>query len=74
MEHNNAALPDWVTGELGGYANDSFAVGLAKDGISSTPIAAHHRYDNRSHLAIFFLIAYINMVRWLRYQLYRCDK
>uniref|UniRef100_A0A7N8YAB5 Centrosomal protein 112 n=1 Tax=Mastacembelus armatus TaxID=205130 RepID=A0A7N8YAB5_9TELE len=44
LEHSNAGLPDWVTGELGGYTDDSLAVGLLKDRTSSTPIAAHHRY------------------------------
>ncbi|XP_026180416.1 centrosomal protein of 112 kDa isoform X2 [Mastacembelus armatus] len=43
LEHSNAGLPDWVTGELGGYTDDSLAVGLLKDRTSSTPIAAHHR-------------------------------
>ncbi|KAM6913720.1 centrosomal protein of 112 kDa [Lycodopsis pacificus] len=37
-EHSHAGLPDWVTGELGGYADDS----LLKDIASSTPVAAHH--------------------------------
>ncbi|KAM9345789.1 LOW QUALITY PROTEIN: centrosomal protein of 112 kDa [Symphorus nematophorus] len=34
VEQSNAGLPDWVTGELGGYTHDR---------TSSTPIAAHHR-------------------------------
>ncbi|XP_068575184.1 centrosomal protein of 112 kDa [Cebidichthys violaceus] len=38
-EHSHAGLPDWVTGELGGYTDDS----LLKDRASSTPVAAHHR-------------------------------
>ncbi|XP_049924583.1 centrosomal protein of 112 kDa isoform X2 [Epinephelus moara] len=43
VEHSNAGLPDWVTGELGGYADDSLTASLLKDRTSSTPIAAHHR-------------------------------
>ncbi|CAK6964763.1 centrosomal protein of 112 kDa isoform X2 [Scomber scombrus] len=43
VEHSNAGLPDWVTGELGAYTDDSFVVGLLKDITSSTPNAAHHR-------------------------------
>ncbi|KAF0032669.1 hypothetical protein F2P81_014959 [Scophthalmus maximus] len=45
-DHSNAGLPDWVTGELGGYTDDSFSVGLLKDRISSTPVATHHRCLN----------------------------
>ncbi|KAK9535053.1 hypothetical protein VZT92_007458 [Zoarces viviparus] len=37
-EHSHAGLPDWVTGELGGYADDS----LLKDIATSTPVTAHH--------------------------------
>ncbi|KAL6102887.1 cep112 [Pungitius sinensis] len=47
----NAGLPDWVTGELGGYADDSLTASLLKDRVSSTPIAAHHRrqlYEDRT--------------------------
>uniref|UniRef100_A0A3B4U3L4 Centrosomal protein 112 n=1 Tax=Seriola dumerili TaxID=41447 RepID=A0A3B4U3L4_SERDU len=44
VQHSNAGLPDWVTGELGGYTDDSLTVGLLKDRTSSTPIATHHRY------------------------------
>ncbi|XP_045897260.1 centrosomal protein of 112 kDa isoform X1 [Micropterus dolomieu] len=43
VEHSNAGLPDWVTGELGGYTDDSLAFGLIKDRTSSTPVAANHR-------------------------------
>ncbi|XP_070779456.1 centrosomal protein of 112 kDa [Enoplosus armatus] len=43
VEHSNAGLPDWVTGELGGCTDDSLAFSLLKDKTSSTPIAAHHR-------------------------------
>ncbi|XP_031727952.1 centrosomal protein of 112 kDa isoform X2 [Anarrhichthys ocellatus] len=38
MEHSHAGLPDWVTGELGGYTDD----GLLKDIARSTPVTAHH--------------------------------
>ncbi|XP_054463381.1 centrosomal protein of 112 kDa isoform X2 [Anoplopoma fimbria] len=51
VEHSNAGLPDWVTGELGGYTDDSLAASLLKDKASSTPIAAHHRrrlYEEKS--------------------------
>ncbi|GLD66148.1 centrosomal protein of 112 kDa-like protein, partial [Lates japonicus] len=43
LEHSNAGLPDWVTGELGGYTDDTLTLGLLKDRTSSTPIATHHR-------------------------------
>ncbi|XP_070704230.1 centrosomal protein of 112 kDa [Pempheris klunzingeri] len=43
VEHSNAGLPDWVTGELGGHADASLTVGLLKDRTSSTPFATHHR-------------------------------
>ncbi|XP_029913789.1 centrosomal protein of 112 kDa isoform X2 [Myripristis murdjan] len=49
IEQSNAALPDWVTGELGGHADDSF--GLLKDRSYSSPPAAHLRrrlYDGKS--------------------------
>ncbi|XP_070837049.1 centrosomal protein of 112 kDa [Chaetodon trifascialis] len=42
-EHSNAGLPDWVTGELGAYTDDSLVVGHLKDRTSSTPVTAHHR-------------------------------
>ncbi|KAM7386838.1 hypothetical protein PAMA_009460 [Pampus argenteus] len=42
VEHSNAGLPDWVTGELGAFSDDSL-VGLLKDRTGSTPNAAHHR-------------------------------
>ncbi|KAM9746009.1 centrosomal protein of 112 kDa isoform 2-T2 [Menidia menidia] len=42
-EQSNRGLPDWVTGELGGFADDSLVVDLLKDKPSSTPVAAHHR-------------------------------
>nr|XP_043907278.1 centrosomal protein of 112 kDa isoform X1 [Solea senegalensis]XP_043907279.1 centrosomal protein of 112 kDa isoform X2 [Solea senegalensis] len=51
LENNTAHLPDWVTGELGGYTDDSFSASLLKDRTSSTPIAALHRrklYEERS--------------------------
>ncbi|KAA8585068.1 hypothetical protein FQN60_003762 [Etheostoma spectabile] len=51
MEHSNAGLPDWVTGELGGYTGDSLAASLFKDRVSSTPNAAHERrklYDEKT--------------------------
>ncbi|XP_036945932.1 centrosomal protein of 112 kDa isoform X4 [Acanthopagrus latus] len=41
--HSNAGLPDWVTGELGGYTDDSLAIGMLKDRPSSTPVGTHHR-------------------------------
>ena len=44
MEQSNRGLPDWVTGELSGFTDDSLAVDLLKDRPSSTPVAAHHRY------------------------------
>uniref|UniRef100_UPI0037E9BDD6 centrosomal protein of 112 kDa n=1 Tax=Semicossyphus pulcher TaxID=241346 RepID=UPI0037E9BDD6 len=50
-EHSNTGLPDWVTGERGGCADDSLTAGLLKDRTSSTPIAAHHRrrlYDEKT--------------------------
>ncbi|XP_042249170.1 centrosomal protein of 112 kDa isoform X1 [Thunnus maccoyii] len=43
VENSNASLPDWVTGELGSYTDDSLVAGLLKDITSSTPNAAHHR-------------------------------
>ncbi|CAG5897752.1 unnamed protein product [Menidia menidia] len=43
-EQSNRGLPDWVTGELGGFADDSLVVDLLKDKPSSTPVAAHHRW------------------------------
>ncbi|XP_037647681.1 centrosomal protein of 112 kDa [Sebastes umbrosus] len=43
VENGNARLPDWVTGELGGYPDDSLTASLLKDRASSTPVAAHHR-------------------------------
>ncbi|XP_028456384.1 centrosomal protein of 112 kDa isoform X2 [Perca flavescens] len=51
VDHSNAGLPDWVTGELGGYTGDSLAASLLKDRVISTPIAAHHRrklYDEKT--------------------------
>ncbi|XP_039680999.1 centrosomal protein of 112 kDa isoform X2 [Perca fluviatilis] len=51
VEHSNAGLPDWVTGELGGYTGDSLAASLLKDRVISTPITAHHRrklYDEKT--------------------------
>ncbi|XP_078125986.1 centrosomal protein of 112 kDa isoform X3 [Sander vitreus] len=51
VEHSNAGLPDWVTGELGGYTGDSLTASLLKDRVPSTPIAAHHRiklYDEKT--------------------------
>ncbi|XP_026206564.1 centrosomal protein of 112 kDa isoform X2 [Anabas testudineus] len=42
VEHKNADLPDWVTGELGGHPDNSLTIGLLKDR-TSTQIAAHHR-------------------------------
>nr|XP_020475503.1 centrosomal protein of 112 kDa isoform X2 [Monopterus albus] len=53
VEHSNTDLPDWVTGELGGYTDDSLAIGLVKDRTSSTPNAAHHRrrpYEGKTPL------------------------
>nr|XP_040047728.1 centrosomal protein of 112 kDa-like isoform X2 [Gasterosteus aculeatus aculeatus] len=50
-EQSNAGLPDWVTGELGGYSDDCLTASLLKDRVSSTPIAAHHRrrlYEERT--------------------------
>lgn len=44
MENSNSDLPDWVTGELGGHADDSLTVGLLKDRTSTTQVAAHQRY------------------------------
>ncbi|XP_030264210.1 centrosomal protein of 112 kDa isoform X2 [Sparus aurata] len=41
--HSGAGLPDWVTGELGGFTDDSLAIGMLKDRPSSTPVATHHR-------------------------------
>ncbi|XP_075942136.1 centrosomal protein of 112 kDa [Anarhichas minor] len=41
-EHSHAGLPDWVTGELGGYTDDSLAASLLKDIAHSTPVTAHH--------------------------------
>ncbi|XP_056263390.1 centrosomal protein of 112 kDa isoform X3 [Pseudoliparis swirei] len=43
VEQSDAGLPDWVTGELGRYSDDSLAASLLQDPASSTPIAAHHR-------------------------------
>ncbi|XP_071766552.2 centrosomal protein of 112 kDa [Centroberyx gerrardi] len=51
MEQSNAGLPDWVTGELGGHTDDSWAIGLRKDRTSSSPTAAHLRrrlYEEKS--------------------------
>ncbi|XP_042361086.1 centrosomal protein of 112 kDa isoform X2 [Plectropomus leopardus] len=52
-EQSNAGLPDWVTGELGGYTDDSLTASLLKDKTSSTPIAARHRrrlYEEKTPL------------------------
>ncbi|KAM3597869.1 uncharacterized protein V6R79_010471 [Siganus canaliculatus] len=52
MEHSNAYLPDWVTGELGGHADESLSVGLLKDRTSSTPIATLYRrqlFEEKTH-------------------------
>ncbi|XP_036003949.1 centrosomal protein of 112 kDa isoform X2 [Fundulus heteroclitus] len=49
-EQSNRGLPDWVTGELSGCADETLAMGLLKDRPSSTPITAHHRrrlYEER---------------------------
>ncbi|XP_043955894.1 centrosomal protein of 112 kDa isoform X2 [Gambusia affinis] len=49
-EQSNRGLPDWVTGELSGCADESLAMDLLKDRSSSTPITAHHRrrlYEER---------------------------
>ncbi|TNN85462.1 Centrosomal protein [Liparis tanakae] len=43
VEQSDAGLPDWVTGELGRYSDDSLAASLLQDPACSTPIAAHHR-------------------------------
>ncbi|XP_071329827.1 centrosomal protein of 112 kDa [Trachinotus anak] len=51
VQHSNAGLPDWVTGELGDYTDNSLIVGLLQDKTSSTPIASHHRrrlYEERT--------------------------
>uniref|UniRef100_A0A3B3VLV1 Centrosomal protein 112 n=1 Tax=Poecilia latipinna TaxID=48699 RepID=A0A3B3VLV1_9TELE len=40
----NRGLPDWVTGELSGCADESLVMDLLKDRSSSTPITAHHRW------------------------------
>ncbi|XP_023204176.1 centrosomal protein of 112 kDa isoform X1 [Xiphophorus maculatus] len=42
-EQSNRGLPDWVTGELSGCADESLAMDLLKDRSGSTPITAHHR-------------------------------
>ncbi|XP_069005276.1 centrosomal protein of 112 kDa [Embiotoca jacksoni] len=42
-EHSNRGLPDWVTGELGGWTDDSLAMDHLQERPSSKPIAAHHR-------------------------------
>ncbi|KAM9843968.1 centrosomal protein of 112 kDa [Aulostomus maculatus] len=42
VDRDKAALPDWVTGELGGYTDDSFAGGLLKSRTTSHN-AAHRR-------------------------------
>ncbi|XP_068193878.1 centrosomal protein of 112 kDa isoform X2 [Antennarius striatus] len=50
-KHSNPGLPDWVTGELCGYTDDSLVADLLKDIKSSTPTAAHHRrrlYEERT--------------------------
>ncbi|KAM4598291.1 centrosomal protein of 112 kDa [Polymixia lowei] len=43
MERSCAALPDWVSGELGGHSCDTWASSLLKDRTSSSPTAAHLR-------------------------------
>uniref|UniRef100_A0A3B5LS62 Centrosomal protein 112 n=1 Tax=Xiphophorus couchianus TaxID=32473 RepID=A0A3B5LS62_9TELE len=43
-EQSNRGLPDWVTGELSGCADESLAMDLLKDRSGSTPITAHHRW------------------------------
>nr|XP_046270515.1 centrosomal protein of 112 kDa isoform X2 [Scatophagus argus] len=51
VAHSSVDLPDWVTGELGGYNDDSLTVGLLKDRSSCTPVAAQHRrrvYDKKT--------------------------
>ncbi|KAM3863887.1 centrosomal protein of 112 kDa [Diretmus argenteus] len=51
VEQDSACLPDWVTGELGGHRDDSWAISLLKDRTSSSPTAAHLRrrlYEEKS--------------------------
>ncbi|XP_047212814.1 centrosomal protein of 112 kDa-like isoform X4 [Girardinichthys multiradiatus] len=43
VEQSNRGLPDWVTGELSGCADESLAMDILKDRPSSTPVTAHHR-------------------------------
>ncbi|KAM6905325.1 centrosomal protein of 112 kDa [Xenentodon cancila] len=50
-EQSIGGLPEWVTGELGGGADDSLAMDLLKDRPSSTPVTSHHRrrtYEGRN--------------------------
>ncbi|MED6288556.1 hypothetical protein CHARACLAT_027806, partial [Characodon lateralis] len=42
VEQSNRGLPDWVTGELSGCADESLAMDILKDRPSSTPVTAHH--------------------------------
>ncbi|MEQ2275822.1 hypothetical protein XENORESO_009313 [Xenotaenia resolanae] len=44
VEQSNRGLPDWVTGELSGCADESLAMDVLKDRPSSTPVTAHHRW------------------------------
>uniref|UniRef100_A0A3B4Z4I2 Centrosomal protein 112 n=1 Tax=Seriola lalandi dorsalis TaxID=1841481 RepID=A0A3B4Z4I2_SERLL len=61
VQHSNAGLPDWVTGELGGYTDDSLTVGLLKDRTSSTPIATHHRYFSTSYTCEIWFSAFFQI-------------
>uniref|UniRef100_A0A7N6AEH6 DUF4485 domain-containing protein n=1 Tax=Anabas testudineus TaxID=64144 RepID=A0A7N6AEH6_ANATE len=55
VEHKNADLPDWVTGELGGHPDNSLTIGLLKDR-TSTQIAAHHRGGKTFFFCLLFQI------------------
>lgn len=49
MEYSNIGLPDWVTGELGGYTDDTLTFGLLKDRSGSPQVADNHRYFSTVH-------------------------
>ncbi|XP_024920346.1 centrosomal protein of 112 kDa isoform X1 [Cynoglossus semilaevis] len=51
VDQGAARLPEWVTGELGGFTDEALSLSLLKDRVSSTPVTAHHsrrRYGEKS--------------------------
>lgn len=55
VDQGAARLPEWVTGELGGFTDEALSLSLLKDRVSSTPVTAHHRYSGNQILFFFLL-------------------